>query len=95
MSNSIFEIVAFSILIESLITYYKEFFAGGNASWEIVVSLLLGMIVAISYNLDLPAHFNLNSKIPYIGCILTGILISRSSNYVFDIIKKLTDVNQI
>ena len=93
MQNTTFGIIAFSILIESLITYYKEFFAGGNASWEIGASLLLGIIVAISYNLDLPAHFNLNSKIPYVGCVLTGILISRGSNYVFDIIKKVTSVN--
>ena len=93
MSNNIFEIVAFSILIESLITYYKEFFAGGNAPWEIIASLSLGIIVAIAYNLDLPAHFNLKSQIPYAGCILTGVLISRGSNYVFDIIKKLTSAN--
>ena len=76
MSNNIFEIVAFSVLIESLITYYKEFFAGGSAPWEIIASLTLGIIVAIAYNLDLPAHFNLNSKIPYLGCVLTGILLS-------------------
>ena len=93
MSNNIFEIVAFSVLIESLITYYKEFFAGSNASWEIIASLSLGIIVAIAYNLDLPAHFNLKSQIPYAGCILTGVLISRGSNYVFDIIKKLTSAN--
>ena len=93
MEKTTFGIVAFSILIESLITYYKEFFTGGNVPWEIVVSLILGEIVAIAYNLDLPAYFNLNSKIPYVGCILTGILISRGSNYVFDIIKRLTNVN--
>lgn len=93
MEKTTFEIVAFSILIESLITYYKEIFTEGNVPWEIVVSLILGEIVAIAYNLDLPAYFNLNSKIPYVGCILTGILISRGSNYVFDIIKRLTNVN--
>ena len=93
MEKTTFEIGAFSILIESLITYYKEIFTEGNVPWEIVVSLILGEIVAIAYNLDLPAYFNLNSKIPYVGCILTGILISRGSYYVFDIIKRLTNVN--
>ena len=92
MSNSIFEIVAFSVLIESLITYYKEFFAGGNAPWEIIASLSLGIIVAIAYNLDLPAHFNLKSQIPYLGCILTGILLSRGSNYAYDLLGKLTQL---
>ena len=90
MSNSIFEIVAFSVLIESLITYYKEFFAGGNAPWEIIVSLTLGIVVAIGYNLDLPSYLNLNSHIPYLGNILTGILLSRGSNYIFDLLGKLS-----
>ncbi len=92
MSNNIFEIVVFSVLIESLITYYKEFFTGGNAPWEIIASLSLGIIVAIAYNLDLPAHFNLKSQIPYVGCILTGILLSRGSNYAYDLLGKLTQL---
>ena len=92
MSNNIIQIVAFSVLIESLITYYKEFFAGGNAPWEIIASLSLGIIVAIAYNLDLPAHFNLKSQIPYLGCILTGILLSRGSNYAYDLLGKLTQL---
>ncbi len=90
MANNIFEIVVFSILIESLITYYKEFFAGGSAPWEIVVSLALGIIVAIGYNLDLPSYLNLNSHIPYLGNVLTGILLSRGSNYLFDVLGKLS-----
>ena len=29
-----------------------------------------------------------NSQIPYVGCVLTGILLSRGSNYVFDLLDK-------
>ena len=90
MENKTFGIVTFSILIEALITYYKEFFAGGGSSWEVVVSLTLGIVVAIAYRLDLPSYFNLNSRIPYFGSILTGILISRGSNYAYNLIGKLT-----
>ena len=90
MGNTTFKIVTFAILIEALITYYKEFFAGGGSSWEIIVSLILGITVAISYKLDLLSNFNLNSQIPYIGNILTGILLSRGSNYVFDLLGKLS-----
>jgi hypothetical protein len=32
----------------------------------------------------------MQTNIPYVGSILTGILISRGSNYVFDLVKKLT-----
>lgn len=90
MGNKTFGIVTFAILIEALITYYKEFFAGGGSSWEIVVSLIFGVTVAIAYKLDLLSNFNLNSQIPYIGNILTGILLSRGSNYIFDLLGKLS-----
>ena len=90
MGNKTFGIVTFAILIEALITYYKEFFAGGGSSCEIVVSLIFGVTVAIAYKLDLLSNFNLNSQIPYIGNILTGILLSRGSNYIFDLLGKLS-----
>ena len=90
MGNTTFGIITFAVLIEALITYYKEFFAGGGSCWEMIASLALGIIVAIAYGLDLPANFNLNSQIPYLGNILTGVLLSRGSNYIFDLLSKLS-----
>ena len=90
METTTFGIVTFAMLIEALITYYKEFFAGGGSSWEMIASLVLGITVAIAYSLDLPSYFNLNSQIPYLGNILTGILLSRGSNYLFDLLGKLS-----
>ena len=52
-------------------------------------SIALGVVIAVAYKLDLPAHFNLESQIPYVGCVLTGILLSRGSNYIFDLLNKL------
>lgn len=54
-----------------------------------LLGISLGIIVAILYNLDLPEYFNIKSRIPYIGCIFTGILISRGSNYIYDLISKI------
>ena len=90
MQNTTFGIVTFAMLIETLITYYKEFFAGGGSCWEMIASLVLGVTIAIAYSLDLPSYFNLNSQIPYLGNILTGILLSRGSNYIFDLLGKLS-----
>ena len=57
------------------------------------MSICFGIIIAISYNLDLPEYFNIKSRIPYVGCILTGILLSRGSNYIFDLFSKITSIN--
>lgn len=53
-------------------------------------SLILGILVAVAYKVDLPSYFNLKSDIPYIGSVLTGILLSRGSNYIFDLLEKLS-----
>ena len=92
MENKVFGIAAFAILIEGIISYINEFFVHGSFCWEMFLSLVLGISVAIAYKLDLPARFNLKSRIPYFGCVLTGILLSRGSNYLSDLLSKLMNL---
>ena len=54
-----------------------------------LVSIALGMLVAIAYKLDLLELMGMKSNIPYVGNILTGLLLSRGSNYVYDILSAL------
>ena len=92
MKSKTYEFAAFTILIESLITYINQFFMQGNFCWQMFLSLTFGVVIAVAYKLDLPAHFDLKSEIPYIGCVLTGILLSRGSNYIADLLSKLASL---
>ena len=92
MENKTVGIASFAILIEAIITYFNQFFVQENFCGQMLFSIALGIIIAVAYKLDLPAHFNLNSQIPYVGCILTGILLSRGSNYVFDLLNKISKI---
>lgn len=92
MENKTFGIASFAILIEAIITYFNQFFVQENFCWQMLFSIALGIIIAVAYKLDLPAHFNLNSQILYVGCVLTGILLSRGSNYLFDLLNKISKV---
>ena len=89
MENKTTGIASLAILIEAIITYFNQFFVQENFCWQMIFSVVLGIVIAVAYKLDLPAHFNLNSQIPYVGCVLTGILLSRGSNYLFELLKKL------
>ena len=93
MNPDISKMVLAAMLVEGIITYINEFFVSGATQWQMTLSLTLGIIVAISYKLDLPKYLTIESQIPYVGCILTGILISRGSNYLYDLISTLTSVN--
>lgn len=90
MENKTFSIVTFAILIEAIITYSNQFLVQESFCWQMFVSLILGIMVAVAYKIDSPSYFNLKSDVPYIGCILMGILLSRGSNYIFDLLEKLS-----
>ncbi len=92
MNNKIVKIMSFAVFTESIITYFKEFFVNGDFSFSILFSIILGIVIAIAYKLDLPEYLDLKSSVPYVGNILTGILISRGSNYIYDILKALTNI---
>lgn len=92
MNKYISKMIMVAILIEGIVTYFNEFFVSGNMPWQMICSLVLGIIMSVSYKLDLPKHLGLKSSIPYIGSILTGILISRGSNYLYDILKIITNL---
>ena len=78
-----------AILIEAIITYLKTWIVDKKPQWQVIVSVVLGVIVSIAYGLDIPAAVGITCAVPYIGCAITGILISRGSNYIFELIKKI------
>ena len=92
MKQDVSKMVMITVLVEGIITYFNKFFVSGSAPWQMIFSLVLGIVVAIAYKFDLPRYLNMESNIPYVGCILTGILISRGSNYIYDLISKLTAI---
>lgn len=54
------------------------------------------MVIIISFlDLSLFEIADMSSIIPYIGVVLTGILVSRGSNYIYEIIKLLTNLTNV
>ncbi len=52
-------------------------------------AIVIGLLVAFGANLDILALFGINVVIPYLGIVLTGILVSRGANYMHDLISKM------
>lgn len=82
-------IICAAIIVEGIIAYVKTFFVDGKIQWQMITSLVLGIVVALAYSLDLLALCGLESNIPFIGQVLTGILLGRGANYIADLIKLL------
>lgn len=86
-------IIAVAILIEGLVEYGKniaDMFYGGDKKTAItqLVTIAVGIAIAFAFNADMfmPLGLIVNH---YIGMVLTGIIMSRGSNYVSDLITKI------
>lgn len=55
-------------------------------------SLLLGVILALGTGIDFFAMVGLPIKIAYVGSVLTGIILSRGSNFIHDLLKIIEGV---
>ncbi len=81
-----------AMLVEAVITYTKAFVIDASLQWQQLAGIGLGVLVAFCYRLDLFAALGLTA-VPWLGWVgtgLTGVLISRGSNYLFDLVSRLT-----
>ncbi len=83
-------ILIMAVLIEAVISYIKTFALDKKICWQVIVSVIFSILICIAYNLDIPAAVGIIGGVKFVGNIITGILVSRGSNYIYDIIKSLT-----
>jgi hypothetical protein len=82
-------------LVEYLVAPWLEGLKGATEKLENVrvmalryISALVGIGLSLVYGADLLAIFGVEAGVPYVGSVLTGVLIGRGSNYVHDFVGK-------
>lgn len=87
----IMAILLFSILVEGTVEYLKLSFQKKMCA-EIVGAFIFSLIITIGYKLDFfQAYLGLNPIVPYLGQVLTAVVMARGSNYMFDLWGKFTE----
>ncbi len=79
-----------AILIESIVNIIKNI-KEKETSWKywgaLGLGVLTGVLVAYNWSIDLFSAVGMpEGKIPYVGAVLTGLILSRGSNVIHDII---------
>jgi len=89
-------ILFLATLIEGLITYL---FGDSDSArvlnprrWLQYVSLGLGVVAAVAYQIDLPGMVGLTAVYPAINWVVSGIIIGRGSNYLNDLVSMFRKV---
>lgn len=60
-----------------------------DASYKPLAALVVGIGVSVLYQLDLFAGVGLVTGVPYVGAVLSGVILSRGAGYVYDVIASL------
>ena len=87
-------IVTMAIVVEALVEYGKSIgkaFVEGVVKTAVtqLVAIALGVVLCFACAGDLFAAVGVAFAWPWLGTVLTGVLISRGANYVSDLIGKL------
>lgn len=78
-----------AFFLEGFVNFIKQIVdADKTIKYTYILSLIFGVCLCIIFNLDLLTILGLNSTIPFAGNVVSGLIISRGSNYVNDIYNK-------
>lgn len=84
-------IIISAILVESVTNALKPIWDESRRTLSVsgMVSLTVGMIIALAANLNLFEAFGLEMGWPVLPQLFTGIIISRGANYVYDLLAQV------
>lgn len=80
------QIVIGAALVEAVWETGKMTYQKGKVSADRVGALVVGVGVAVAGGLDACAAVGIPMAVPFLGSVLTGVLISRGANFVHDIL---------
>jgi hypothetical protein len=87
-------IVIVALIAESVWETLKMTWQEGKVSIDRIGALVVALLLAIGTRLDLLSLLDIKTSIPYLGVVLTGILISRGSNFIHDLLVKIGQVGK-
>ena len=83
------KIFLMSFVVVSIYDIVKGFYKDNKVDFNAIITAVIGIFLAVLAKLDIFELMNVDFMIPYVGQVLTGLVISKGSNYVYDFITKI------
>lgn len=87
-------IIMIALIAESVWETLKMTWQEGKVSADRIGALGVALVLSIGVKLDILSLLGINTTIPMLGVILTGILISRGSNFIHDLLVRIGQVGK-
>ena len=85
-------IIILAFLVEAIYTNLRMIWDSEKFDWNRLGALLVSVVVSVFASVDIFPALGINMIVPYVGSVLTGILISRGANVIFDVLKKINEM---
>jgi chromate transport protein ChrA len=85
------QILVVAILIEAIWENVKMVWQNGKFSIDKIGALVISILVCVLVKADVFALVNLGIAVPYVGSVLTGILVSRGANFIHGLFNKINN----
>lgn len=89
--ENLFLVIILSILAESVWETLKMTWQNGKLCIDKIGALVVSLVITLATKIDLLALLGFETTIPYMGSFLTGIIISRGSNFAHDLLVKVNN----
>ena len=86
---NVLNLIIIAMLVESVWESCKLIWQSGKLNIDKIGAIVIGILIAIGSQVDLFVVIGVPMVVPYLGFVLTGILISRGANYVHDLLGKI------
>jgi len=82
-------LIILGTLCEAVVEWAKDIAPAIEGTKAKVLSLVVGLVLAFGAGQNLFALIGIEFTYPVVGVILSGMVISRGSNYIHDLIKRI------
>lgn len=93
MIEALGSIFVLAILVEAIVEYFVVDLLKERTHLIRYIAAAVAVILCIVYNADLFRAVGILSTVPFVGSVLTGLIVSRGSNYLNDFISKLRSMS--
>lgn len=91
--NPLAVVAFFALWVEAIIQVVKGVVvAEKKVDVYLIAGIVVGVAVCLIYSVDVPQILGIESSVPFVGSVMTGIVIGRGSNFVHDLIKMIRSI---
>lgn len=87
------QFVILALLVESIVTTIA-WVVESKFDWKRVTALVLSVAIALLAKIDLFAFVGLPLTLPFVGAVLTGLILARGANAFYDLYKAIKSIGK-